>query len=108
MKNAEVLHEHGIHTMFADRRQVFIKLFLQFLFLKKSVDCQVQFCSVQMTVIDRLQEIILLRVLRISTRAKSPAACIDRIRPGIYRGPDPLHTAARGKNFYTAMSIRSV
>ena len=95
--HTEILYNHAVQSLTVIRADIIIQLLLQLSFLQKCIHGQIQFSSMQMTVIDPAQQHVFLRVIRISSGPKSAAANIDSIRSRIYRRIQALIASRRRK-----------
>ena len=98
-KDTEVLHEHCVHAMLIDRCKKLRQRLFQLMLLQQRVHCQVQLCAVKMTIIDRLKQLLCLRIFRKCACSEHAAASIDCIRSRIYRRADGVHASAWCQKF---------
>ena len=80
-QHAEILHQHGVKPPLHIRRQVGREL-LYFIVLKKRVDGHIDLYAPKMRVVDRIEEVVLIGIVRVGARPEFCASDIDGVRPG--------------------------
>ena len=101
-KDTEVLHQHGVNPVFIYRCEKLRQHPGQLIFLEKRIHREVQLSSVKMTIIDSVEKITGLRILRKCARAEHTSARVNSICARVDSRAYALHASARSQKFNPA------
>ena len=105
-QDAEVLDQHRVNARLVigtDKAGEIAHL----PFFEQCVDGQVDLCAAQMCVVDRLKELLLVRVVGVGPRAEAASPDVYRVRAGGDHALQHFHRTGRSQQF-CAQSISSV